>query len=149
MENCINLALAIISLLVGIFAVWYSVCYSRRKSKLQIEIDGGLENEIIRINVINGKSNTSATNINIEACTLNNKKETSYLKIDKEDFLFLPSNDNRIFKAKCPINIENKLKMIGTKLRVRVCATNSKSGFVNVITQIFNYDEKKNIFILE
>jgi len=75
------------------------------------------------------------------------KNKTKHLEIDKEDFLILQhSGDYRIFKAECTPKIEEKLKEAGTKLRIRIHATHSFTGFGKAKEQCFEYNENTNSF---
>jgi hypothetical protein len=68
---------------------------------LKIEIDEGIEDHKIRIKVINKNRCSAANNLKIEACTVRDVDKTMHLKIDREDFLILPHDDYRIFRAEC------------------------------------------------
>ena len=116
------------------------------KPKLKIEIDKGIENQSINIRVINKRCSSGAMNLNMEVCTVRSIDKTKHLKIEKEDFLILPSKDNRVFNAECLPKIEEKLKQTGTILRVRVYATHSLTGFGKAFEQKFMYDTKSNRF---
>ena len=136
-----------IGTVLSIIAILW-IFINRLKPKLEIEIDGGIKNQKIRVNVINKKRYFDANNLDLEICTKNSSKETNRLTIiDKEKFLKLPHKDNRIFRVECPQKIEDKLKETDTILRVRIHATHAYSGFGKVIEQCFQYRAIENIFI--
>ena len=127
-------------------SVWTIILYKVRP-KLEIEINKGIEKQNVYIKVINERNCSDAINLNMEVCTVRNIDKTKHLKIEKEDFLILPSKDNREFKAKCLPEIEERLKETGTVLRVRVYATHSFTGFGEAFEAKFKYDAKLNTFI--
>jgi len=150
-DNCISYASLIFSGIAILWTTGWTFILYLFKPKLKIEIDKGIEGSekkpLIRIKVTNKRYCSDAINLNIEACTVRDIDKTSHLKIDKVDFLILKcNNDNRIFKAECTQEIENKLKEDGTIFRVRVHATHSYTGFGKAIEQTFRYNKLKNRF---
>ena len=139
--NC----MAITSFILSAIALFWAVGIIIIRTKLNIEMDGGIENQI-RIKVVNKSRYSGATNLNIEACTIDSG-QTYHLKIDKEDFLILPQGDSRVFKIKCTQDIESRLKKAGVVFRVRVHSTHSFTGFGKAIEQRFRYDKEKNKFV--
>ena len=143
MEWLCNNWLSILSIAISVIVPF--LLYTL-KPNLKIEIDKGIENQNIYIRVINERCSSGAMNLNMEVCTVKNIDKTKHLKIEKEDFLLLPSKDNRVFKAECLPEIEERLKKTGTILRVRVYATHSLTGFGKAFEAKFKYNANLNRF---
>ncbi|GHT23954.1 hypothetical protein AGMMS4957_16240 [Bacteroidia bacterium] len=110
-------------------AVWTFVLYQLRP-KLNIE-DLYVTDGKIKVKVVNN-GRSKAVNLQMEVCTVKKGEAdniTKHFSLDKEDFLILPPNENRIFKADLDGKIEDKIKDKDTSVRVRVYSTHSYSGF--------------------
>ena len=137
----------IISLIVSVIWTLFLFLTNFYKPNLKIELDGEVDKNGIRVNVIN-KGGRDAINLRVEACFYFNQN-TYHLNIDKEDFLILPSNDNRIFKIN---DISESTRIYGRSydslvsdfknkncvLRVRIHAYHENSGFGRAFQKNFN-----------
>ena len=117
-------------------------------------------NPYIRVNVINRQCFFDAVNLNMEICIIENEKYTYHLDIDKKDFLILPRKKNRVFQSydlaesakqyfKKDFNsfIKEIVKLENNKIRVRIHANHSFTGFGKGFERIFKYDAKTEEFI--
>jgi hypothetical protein len=90
----------------------------------------------------------SIINIKIEICTVSRIEKTHHFDIDKENFLFLPINDNRLFKTTdLTPQKEEKIKNNTLNIRVRYYAAHSFTGFGRTFGAEFSYDAKTGKFI--
>jgi hypothetical protein len=139
-----------------ITALWSRIIYAI-KPKLGIDkviIVNDEEKPRIKIKVTNNRHRSAAINIRIEVCVLIGKY-TYHLDIDKSEFIMLPKKEDRSFQSYELANsakeyykknfntfIEEMIKNTNSKLRVRVYAAHSFSGFGKAFETFFQYDEK-------
>jgi len=160
-----NIVFAIFGAFLGFgLSLLYSLIF---RPCLEIE-SAKIEFGIIIIKVKNLSKRFGAINMNIEACALG-ENITYYFVLDKNEFLILPKqkciNSNltikpneRDFKcvnilksAKCPHEETNdsiikKITNNDLKLRVRLHANHSLSGFGRALEEIFVYNQKTGNF---
>lgn len=147
--GCKDWILLVLGLLGTI--LWSLILFFRLlKPNLLIE-SFEVENETIKIKIINESHKINAVNLKIEVCFLCDRN-TFHLIVDMEDFIILPPKDFRIFKmnALAPsamgygVNYEdllNQLNKGSCSLRVRIHASHEYSGFGKAFEKIYKIDK--------
>ncbi|MDR0832877.1 MAG: hypothetical protein LBN93_01610 [Candidatus Symbiothrix sp.] len=136
--ECWSFTLSIVSILLAIFSVYWATVACRLKPNLEIGVPY-IKNGKINVNVVNS-DRRAAINIKVEICTVRGNDFTGYFKVDKGDFLMLPSKKDRVFKC------EERPIDDNTIIRIRVYAANADSGFGKVFDAEFRYDAKTGKF---
>ena len=154
---------SIVTSVIASWLLWFSL-----KPRLKIEIDhkdgegiSGENHNTIRIKVTNKSCCFDAINLKMEVCSVKDENFTCQISVDKDDFIVLPRGNERTFKTteksvkvtkksvkvtKKSVDLIEKLSEKDVKLRVRVHAAHSLSGYGKVFQAHFRYDPETNSF---